>query len=145
MAAWLPSEALSDAITYFLLNRREVTWVPGAATMGSSFKPLTVGAAVQSPAHYSNNVPCGRGGSGCGADTWGQEVLSAHKELREQGGTQDFHSIPQRKCISVQSTICPKYQLQRGRNGLLNTRVVTDTDTSKHMLVHKYTQTHKHV
>lgn len=106
MAASLPSEALSDAITPFLLNRREVTWVPGAATMGSSFKPLTVGAVVP---------------SGCGANTWGQEVLSARKELREQGGMPDFHSVPQRKCISVQSTICLEYQLQRGRNGLLNT------------------------
>lgn len=44
MAASLPSEA----ITPFLLNRREVTWAPGAATTGSSFKTLTVGAAVPS-------------------------------------------------------------------------------------------------
>lgn len=46
MAASLPSEALSDAITPFLLNRSEVTWAPGAVTTGSSFKTLTVGAAV---------------------------------------------------------------------------------------------------
>lgn len=125
MAALLSSEALSEAITPFLLNRSEVTWAPGAATTGSSFKTLTAGAAVP---------------SGCGADTWGQEVLGAHTELREQGGMPGFHSIPQRKCISVQSTICSEYQLQRGRNGLLNTWVFTDT--SKHMLVHKYTHGH---
>lgn len=80
------------------------------------------------------------GGSGCGVDTQGQEILSECKGLRQNGEVMmELHLIPHSKRVSVQNRMrfrgsaFSEHQLQRDRN------------RSKHMRVHQHSQKHRHL